>query len=162
MSRTSIHVRLTTVAAIAVLSAASLTACFAADPSDIRTTPSQGATPVDSLQPVYDDVNASDPRITDTFAIMSTSGFSPTLTISFLVTGDEPVSTETLVAVLTAIANNPGGEYETINVLARRADDPERGVDLTAAIEGLPAGLTPLALDGGLTLMRNDLDTFAG
>lgn len=109
------------------------------------------------LQAIYDAVAASDPRVEDPLGTVSSSGAAKTLSLSVLIVGDEPVSTETLTAVLVAARDSTSDDIETITLVAREAADEEKIVDLSSAIAGLPEGITAL-WDGGVTLARVDLD----
>ena len=73
-----------------------------------------------------------------------------------LISGDEPVSTDALTAMLVAIRDNTSDAIETATIIARDAEDDDKIVDLSPAIAGLPNDITPL-WDGGLTLSRADL-----
>lgn len=109
------------------------------------------------LQPLYDAVTAADPRVVDQSGTVSYSGAAKTLSLAVLLSGDEPVSTEELTAILVAARDNTPSEIETISVIAREAADDEKIIDLQPAIAGLPADLNPL-WDGAVTLARVDLD----
>lgn len=74
-----------------------------------------------------------------------------------LISGDEPVSTDALTAMLVAIRDNTSDVIETATIIARDAEDDDKIVDLSPAIAGLPNDITPL-WDGGLTLSCVDLD----
>ncbi len=138
--------------------ALSLAACAATPASPPST--SQGATTVDPFASLYDAVSASDPRVEDPLATTSTSGTSRVLSLSVLISGDETVSTETLTAILVAV-DGSSLDFDQLDLNARSAADAEKILDLSPAIAGLPAGTTPLALDGGLTIMRADLQKIA-
>lgn len=138
--------------------ALSFTAC-AATPAPTPST-SQGATTVDPFESLYDAVSASDPRVEDPLGTMSRSGANRVLSLSVLISGDEPVSTETLTAILVAVDGSPM-EFDQLDLNARSAADSEQVLDLSPAIAGLPADVTPLALDSGLTIMRSDLQKLA-
>lgn len=122
---------------------------------------SQGASAEVVFKPLYDAIVASDPRAERALAGMSQSGASRVLSVSVLLTGDEPVSTETLTALLVAVEGSSIA-FDQLDLNTRSATNAEKILDLTAAIDGLPGDVTVLALDGGLTIMRADLDEFAG
>ena len=109
------------------------------------------------LQPVFDAVTAADPRVTESDGQVYYSGMAKTLDLIVLLSGDEPVTTDELTAILIAARDNTPAEVETISVIAREAADEEKLIDLQPAIAGLPDGLTPI-WDGAVTLSRVDLD----
>lgn len=146
--------RLTAALAAVVLLAVALTACGASNGSS--PTSSQEGAAMD-LQSVYDAVIASDSRVEDPLGTVSYSGAAKTLSLSVLITGDEPVTTETLTAILVAVRDTTSDDIATVGLVAREAADEERIVDLRSAIAGLPEDTTPL-WDGGLTMSRVDLD----
>jgi len=139
----------------AVLLVAPLAGCAGTGPAPTESTTSEGQD-VD-LQPLYSAVTAADARVEDPTAIVNYSGTAKTLDLAVLIRGDEPVSTQTLTAILVAARDATPDEIATISVLAREAADEERIVDLQDAIAGLPAGVTAL-WDGAATLARVDLD----
>lgn len=159
--RSTIAARTLTAATAVSLAVCLVSGCSAAAPtpsspaSDAATTSGE-ETPVNALQSLYDAVSASDPRIVDPLATVSLSGTNTVLSLSVLVSGDEPVSTQTLTAVLVA-ARNSTVPFDQLDLNARSAADSERLLDLRPAIDGLPSGVTVL-YDGGLTVMRGDLD----
>lgn len=148
--------RLTAALVAAALLAAPLAGCGASDGPDSSPTSSQEGTAMD-LQTVYDAVIASDPRVEDPLGTVSYSGAAKTLSLSVLISGDEPVSTETLTAILVAVRDTTPDDIETVGLVAREAAHEERIVDLRSTIAGLPEDTTPL-WDGGLTMSRVDLD----
>lgn len=123
--------------------------------SGAATIPS-GETSVNALQALYDAVVAADPRITDPLATVSRSGSNTVLSLSVLVTGDEPVSTQTLTALMVA-ARDSSVPFDQLDLNARSAADSERLLDLRPAVAGLPDEVTVLT-DGGVTIMRGDLE----
>lgn len=149
-------VRLGATLAAVMLIAVPLTACGTSEGPDSPPASSQEGTDM-NLQAVYDAVVASDSRVVDPLGTISYSGMAKTLSLSVLIEGDEPVSTETLTAILVAVRETTPAEIETVGLIAREAADEERIVDLRSAIAGLPEDTTPL-WDGGLTMTRVDLD----
>jgi len=143
-------------AAAALLALAALTACSAGSGAPAASSSSQEGTDVD-LQSVYAAVSAADPGVEDPLGTVSTSGMAKTLSVSVLVSADEPVTTERLVAIFAAIRDTTPASIETVTVIARDAADEEKIVDLSAAAAGLPDDVTPLH-DGGVTLSRVDLE----
>ena len=111
---------------------------------------------MNALQALYDAVVAADPRITDPLATVSRSGSNTVLSLSVLVTGDEPVSTQTLTALMVA-ARDSSVPFDQLDLNARSAADSERLLDLRPAVAGLPDEVTVLT-DGGVTIMRGDLE----
>lgn len=106
---------------------------------------------------LYAAVAAVDPRIEKVDGQVYYSGAAKTINVVVLISGDEPVSTDALTAMLVAIRDNTSDAIETATIIARDAEDDDKIVDLSPAIAGLPNDITPL-WDGGLTLSRVDLD----
>lgn len=105
----------------------------------------------------YRAVIAADPRITDVSATENYSGFSRMVTLAVIIDGDEPVTTAMLTAILIAARDSMPSDVESLAVIARKASDEEKIIDLADAVAGLPDDVTPL-WDGAVTLMRSDLD----
>ena len=105
----------------------------------------------------YRAVIAADPRITDVSATESYSGFSRMVTLAVIIDGDEPVTTALLTAILIAARDSMPSDVESLSVIARKASDEEKIIDLSDAVAGLPDDVTPLS-DGAVTLMRADLE----
>lgn len=148
--------RIALAAAGAAVAMAALTGCTGTSDVLPSSSTTQEGTEVD-LQSVYRAVVASDSRVEDPLGTVSYSGTAQTLSLSVLVRGDEPVTTDTVTAILIAIRENTPAQIETVTVVARDADDEEKILSLSDAVAGLPSELTPL-VDGGVTLMRTDLD----
>lgn len=148
--------RLIVAAGAVAVAVTSLTACSASDGALTSPSASREGQGTD-MSALYDAVTASDPRVADPLATISYSGFAKTLSMSVLITGDEPVGTETLTAILVAVRDTTPDDIETVGLIAREAADEERIVDLRSAIAGLPDDVTAL-YDGGVTLARVDLD----
>ena len=110
------------------------------------------------LQDVYDAVTAADGRVTRASAIVSTSGFSRTLSLVVIIDGEQAVSTSTLTAVLVAARDATPDKIATISVIARDATEENRIMDLSDAVAGLPPDVTPI---GAVTMTRTDLDKLA-
>lgn len=149
--------RMAAVVFTAVLAMSGLSACTGSTGVAPSSSTSQEGSTVD-LESVYDAVIAADPRVEDPLGTVSYSGAAQTLDLSVLIVGEEPVSTDTLTAILIAVRDSTPSSIQTVTVIAREAADSEKIVDISSAIAGLPEGLTPL-YDGGVTLMRVDLDT---
>lgn len=117
---------------------------------------------VDEFQAVYDAVATSDPRVERASTVSaSVSGLTTQLIVVIRVTGDEPISTQTLTAVLIAIRDSAHGDASMLDLVARDAENPKRILDLSAAISGLPAGLSTVWVDGGLVVPMDDLRLLA-
>ncbi|WP_447946911.1 hypothetical protein [Microbacterium lacticum] len=153
--------RIIAVAAAVILGAALVACTPTAAPS--TPTPTNTESTVHAFQPVYDAVAASDPRVERVSSVsVSQSGAVRQLTVVIRVTGDEPVTTDTLVAVLTAIRDSAGGSADMLQLIARDADDPDRLLDLEPAIAGLPSGVSALRIDGALVVPFDDLNQLGG
>ncbi|UAJ81556.1 hypothetical protein IT072_11845 [Leifsonia sp. ZF2019] len=118
---------------------------------------SRSAASSDDLQSVTSAVLAADSRVTDASGTVSYSGAARTLTVAVIMSGEDPVTTSTLTAVLIAVRDATPTGIQTITVIARKAADEEKILDLSGAIAGLPKDVTPL-WDGGVTLSRVDLE----
>ena len=140
---------------IAALLPAPLSACsaFTAPPAHTATHDGQD-TDMDAL---YAAVAAVDPRIEKVEGQVYYSGAARTIDVVVLIPGDQPVSTDTLTAVLVAIRDSTPVTIETVTVIPRSAEDMDKIIDISPAIAGLPSDVTAL-WDGGLTLARVDLD----
>ncbi|MFT4214595.1 MAG: hypothetical protein QM622_07450 [Microbacterium sp.] len=155
-SRPKSHARLAGALLATALLAAPLTGCSLLS----SVVPGQNSTEqgVDlDMQTLYDAVAAADPRVARAEGGVSYDGFSKELDLVVLISGDEPVSTETLTAIFVAAGDNTPSEIEYICIIAREADDSENLVDLAPAIDGLPDDVTVL-WDGGATIARTDLE----
>ncbi|MFT4214594.1 MAG: hypothetical protein QM622_07445 [Microbacterium sp.] len=156
MARPKSHARLAGVVLATALLVTPLTGCSLLG----SVVPGQNSTEQGDdidMQTLYDAVAAADPRVKDPVGQVYYSGFSQTLDLVVMISGDEPVSTETLTAIFIAARDNTTNDIETITVLAWDAEDEEVRVDLSPAIDGLPDDVTVL-WDGGATIARTDLD----
>ena len=102
-------------------------------------------------------VQAAEPRVQRLGIRASKSGASNVLAVGVVLSGDEPVTTESLTAMLVAVRENLPSNTDQVNFLVR--DDAENShlVDISDAIDGLPDDVTVL-YDGTMTIMRDDLD----
>ena len=150
------HRRFTSVL-IAALAVGALTGCsspFAAP----QPVPTPLESSVDAFQPVYDAIATSDPRVERASTVTSSlSGAARQLTVVIRITGSEPVSTQTLTAVLIAVRDSAHGDADMLDLVARDASNPKQILDLSDAIRGLPAGLSTIWIDGGLVVPMSDL-----
>lgn len=137
-----------------MLAAALLAGCGAAAP-DPAPTATEGQQAV--IYPeIREAVTAADPRVQDIGITDSQSGASRVLTVGVAISGVEPVTTASLTAILVAIRDNLPEGIDQVDLMIRE-DESNDVIDISAAVAGLPAGITPL-YDGVLTMMRDDLD----
>lgn len=122
--------------------------------------PSEGQHAV-TYPEINDAVRAADPRVQNVSVLESQSGASRVLTVGVRFGGDEPVTSETLTAVLIAIRESLPDEIDQVDLIPRDNGDPSQLIDVTDAVDGLPGDVTVL-YDGALTIMRADLDKLAG
>ncbi|UIN31336.1 hypothetical protein [Microbacterium binotii] len=146
--------------ALAVAFAGSTVACAAVAPaSGDASTPSAST---QEFQAVYDAVAASDPRVERASTVStSLSGVTTQLTVVVRVSGDEPISTQTLTAVLVAIRDSAPGDANMLDLVARDAQNPKEILDLSDAISALPSGMSLVWIDGGLVVPIEDLRLLA-
>ena len=142
---------------VALLAVGASTGC-----SSLLNTPHPPPTPlessVDAFQPVYDAIATSDPRVERASTVTtSLSGAARQLTVVIRITGSEPVSTQTLTAVLIAVRDSAHGDADMLDLVARDASNPKQILDLSDAIRGLPSGLSTVWIDGGLVVPMSDL-----
>lgn len=148
--------RLVAVAVGAALALSVVTACSpAASPAPVTTSTESES---ELLYPeIHAAVLAAEPRVVDTGILESQSGASNVLSVAVFVSGAEPLSTESLTAMLVAVRDTMPDGADQLDFIARDDTEASRRLDIGPAINGLPAELTPL-WDGTLTLMRGDLD----
>lgn len=142
---------------VALLAVGASTGC-----SSLFDAPQSAPTPlessVDAFQPVYDAIATSDPRVERASTVTtSLSGAARQLTVVIRITGSEPVSTQTLSAVLIAVRDSAHGDADMLDLVARDASNPKQILDLSDAIRGLPSGLSTVWIDGGLVVPMSDL-----
>ena len=107
---------------------------------------------------VTDAVAASDPRIADVLTVKVTqSGLARVMSIAVSITGDEPVSSETVRSIAVAALQNATSDIDDLKILARSASDTEVILDLSAAGEGLPEEVEWVWLSSSLQLIGADL-----
>lgn len=102
-------------------------------------------------------IAAAEPRVTTSGITQSQSGAAQVMSVGVTISGDEPVTTASLTAMLIAIRETLPGGIDQVSLIVRDDSSKSRIVDISTAVAGLPAGVTPL-YDGALTLMRQDLD----
>lgn len=82
---------------------------------------------------------AADPRVESVLSLqVELSGLARVMTVVVSVSGDEPVSTDTVHAVLVAAATNAQSKITYLDLMVVPASDTELVIDLEAAAEGLP------------------------
>lgn len=140
----------------ATLALTALTGCTTTSPTEPTTSASEGQQTV-TYPEISDAVRAADPRVQNVSVLESQSGAARVLTVGVRFGGDEPVTTETLTAVLVAIRENLPGDIDQVDLVARDNGEPSRLIDISDAVAGLPEDVTVL-YDGALTIMRADLD----
>lgn len=112
---------------VGVLLTTSFAACSAGSPAPDPVTSSEGGQTM-PLQSVYDAVGASDPRVQRVSTVaLSQSGPTEMMSVVLRITGDEPVSTETLENILRA------AHWTTINEPSPLAADGVGGIHNGAA-----------------------------
>ena len=147
--------RLTRLATIVVL-AGLVSGCATAPPAP-ATPPDQEETTMTAVT-VTDAVAASDPRIADVLTVKVTqSGLARVMSIAVSITGDEPVSSETVRSIAVAALQNATSDIDDLKILARSASDTEVILDLSAAGEGLPEEVEWVWLSSSLQLIGADL-----
>lgn len=145
----------------AVLAAAAFTGC-AGVPAPAPTATHQGEATV-SPETVTSAVAASDPRITEVITVQVVqSGLARIMNVAVAVSGDEPVSTETVVNIAAAALENAKSDVDDVVLFVRDDDDTSRLLDLTEAAAGLPPGVTTRLTDGSLEIIGADLAELRG
>lgn len=107
-------------------------------------------------------VQAADPRVQNVSTLESRSGAAHVVTVGVRFSGDEPISTETLTAVLVAVGENLPDDVDQVDLVARDDSEPSRLVDVSSAVAGLPQDVTVLGGGAEVTIMRADLDKLVG
>ncbi|MCR2784261.1 MULTISPECIES: hypothetical protein [unclassified Microbacterium] len=108
-------------------------------------------------------VAASDPRITDVPTVqVDQSGLARVMTVAVVLSGDEPVSTDTVVNIAVAALQNATSDVDYLTLLAWAADDQSRSLDLSAAATGLPDGVDHRLTDSALELVGPDAAAIGG
>ncbi len=102
-------------------------------------------------------IAAVDPRVQDVGITTSLSGAARVVTVGVALSGDEPVSTQTLISFLVAVRDGIPKNVDQVDLLVRDDTEKSRILDISAAVAGLPSDITVL-YDGALTIMRADLD----
>ena len=153
-----------------LLTTFALTACFSlggptaprppADPGSTSTddtATSEGETPVNSITSAVD---ASDPRVVPgaTTITARTSGIDNVLSVVVDVTGDEPVSTQTLARIAVAALQSSADEIHQLDVKAFSAANAAE-IDLGEAAAGLPAQVNARWNAPRLTIFAPDAAT---
>lgn len=146
--------------ACALAIAASATGCAASTTPAPPLTPSMPITEGQNAV-MYPEIKsaiaAAEPRVTTSGITQSQSGAAQVMSVGVTISGDEPVTTASLTAMLIAIREALPGGIDQVSLIVRDDSSKSRIVDISTAVAGLPAGVTPL-YDGALTLMRQDLD----
>lgn len=139
-----------------ILVCAPLVACAPAGPVEPTPVTTEGQQTV-TFPEMRAAVMAAEPRVQDTGIVENQSGAARVLTVAVVVSGDDPVTTDSLTAMLTAVRDTLPDEVDQVTFLARDDTEASHILDISVAVDGLPDALTPL-YDGALTLMRGDLD----
>ncbi|MCR2801441.1 MULTISPECIES: hypothetical protein [unclassified Microbacterium] len=144
-------IRLTTVVVLVGL----FSSCAPASTGPTATQSDQEET---TMTTVTDAVAASDPRVADVLTVKVTeSGMARVMSIAVSISGDEPVSTETVVNIAVAALQNAKSDIDDLKILARSAADTDVILDLSPAGEGLPADVEWVWLSSSLQLIGADL-----
>ncbi|MCR2791572.1 hypothetical protein NQ156_00670 [Microbacterium sp. zg.Y625] len=152
-ARSARTVRLATVVVLAGV----FTGCAPASTGPTATPPDQEETTMTPLT-VTDAVAASDPRVADVLTVKVTeSGLARVMSIAVSITGDEPVSAETVRSIAVAALQHAKSDVDDLKILARSAADPEVILDLSSAGEGLPPEVEWVWLSSSLQLIGADL-----
>jgi len=140
----------------AALAVAAVSGCTASTPNEPTSTTAEGQQTV-TYPEIRAAVQAAEPRVQRLGIVASKSGASNVLAVGVVLSGDEPVTTTSLTAMLVAVRGNLPANIDQVNFLAR--DDAENShlIDISDAIDGLPDDVT-VPYDGTMTIMRGDLD----
>lgn len=102
-------------------------------------------------------VAASDPRVTEVMTVkVGQSGFARSMRLVVALSGDEPVSTDTVVNIAAAALQHATSEIDELVLFARDADDTSQLLDLSAAAEGLPEGVHYRWINSSLQIIGAD------
>jgi len=130
--------------------------CAPASTGPTATHPDQEETTMSTVT-VTDAVAASDPRVADVLTVKVTeSGMARVMSIAVSISGDEPVSTETIVNIAVAALQNAKSDVDDLKILARSAADADVILDLSSAGEGLPPEVEWVWLSSSLQLIGAD------
>lgn len=108
-------------------------------------------------------VAASDPRVTDVPTVkVDQSGMARVMTVAVVLSGDEPVTTDTVVNIAVAALENATSDVDYLTLVAWAADDDTRSLDLSAAADGLPDGVDYRWTDSALEFVGPDAAVIGG
>lgn len=150
--------------AAAVVLAGTLAGCSML-PSTPGSPAPQSTDQKDDMSPttVRSAVAESDPRVVDVPTVMvNKSGFADVMTIAVTLSGDEPVSTETVVNIALAALENATSQVDQLTLIARAAGDDSRMLDLTPAAAGLPDTVGYRFIKDSLQLTTTDPAVIGG
>lgn len=130
--------------------------CTATQPSDPTPTTAEGQQTV-TYPELRAALPAAEPRVQDVGIVESLSGTSNVMTVGVEISGDDPVTTASLTAMLVAVREDLPEVIDQLDFIVR--DDAENShiIDFSDAVAGLPDDVTVL-YDGALTIIRADLD----
>ncbi|MCR2812249.1 hypothetical protein NQ166_13950 [Microbacterium sp. zg.Y1090] len=152
-------------ATAAALLAATLVGCSILPGTAPGSPAPQGTDQEDDMSPttVRSAVAESDPRVVDVPTVMvNPSGFASVMTIAVALSGDEPVSTDTVVRIAVAALENATTEVDQLTLIARPASDDSRILDLTQAAAGLPDAVQYRFIKDSLQLTTTDPAVIGG
>lgn len=130
--------------------------CTATQPSDPTPTTAEGQQTV-TYPELRAALPAAEPRVQDVGIVESLSSTSNVMTVGVEISGDDPVTTASLTAMLVAVREDLPEVIDQLDFIVR--DDAENShiIDFSDAVAGLPDDVTVL-YDGALTIIRADLD----
>jgi hypothetical protein len=150
-----------TLGLVAALTSGGLAGCAFLPPTPGASTAPTKGEDVDSSA-ISPAVQAADPRITAVDTGGQQSGFSRVISVLVELTGSEPVSPETLAAILTAIGETKPADVREIHLTAAVAGGGRYDVfDLEPAATALLGDAVDWRISGGSTLVVFDLDAYA-